>query len=338
MASISSLTHSLREQISDWIFRARIPEAPPVVLTQRRIFILPSRTGYFFAFVLMLLLIASINYSLSLGYLLTFLLAGMGGMSMLHTFRNLARLSISPGKVEPVFAGDTAQFHLVITNPSMARFSVGVKRAKERHALPAFGDIDKKDGNNQTSTTLSLPMAVNTRGYATCGRLEIFTEYPVGLFHAWSYVDFGMKCLVYPKPDAGAGALPIHASGDGEGNMPIAGDEEFQSLRAYKPGDTPRQIAWKALARGQGLLVKEFGSTTSSDLWLDYSALFGLDVEQRLSRLTWWVITAERANLPYGLKLPGTVIQPSAGRNHRDACLSALALYGAHSRSESYAE
>ena len=320
---VTSLRFNLRQRIADWIFRARFPENPPVVLIQRRIFILPSRTGYFFAFVLTLLLVASINYSLSLGYLLTFLLAGMGGIAMLHTFRNLLRLAISPGKVEPVFAGDTAHFAIVLANPTLARFSIGIKRAQVHDAEPEFGDAAET-----TSTTFRIPMMAVERGYLQCGRLEIFTEYPVGLFHAWSYVDFGTRCLVYPKPDPGAGALPLDMRAKGEGNVPVRGDEEFQSLRAYRPGDTPRQIAWKALARGQGLLVKEFGATASADLWLDYDALHSLSMEQRLSRLTWWVIEAERTQLPYGLKLPGNSIRPMLGVKQRDACLKALALYG----------
>lgn len=313
----------LRQRISDWIFRARVPEKPPVVLVQRRIFILPSRTGLFFAFVLLLLLVASINYSLSLGFLLTFLLAGVGGMSMLHTFRNLARLSVSPGKVEPVFAGETAHFGLTIANPGLPRFAVGVKRAQVANAEPEFADLAANAGGR-----LQLPMRATRRGRLECGRMEIFTEYPVGLFHAWSYVDFGMACLVYPRPDPGAGALPLDARTGGDGNVPIRGDEEFQSLRAYKPGDTPRQIAWKALAREQGLLVKEFGATASADLWLDYQALQGLGIEERLSRLTWWVLEAERAQVPYGLKLPGREIRPARGDRHRDECLEALALFG----------
>ena len=319
----ASLRFNFRQRIADWIFRARFPESPPVVLIQRRIFILPSRSGYFYAFVLVLLLIASINYSLSLGYLLTFLLAGLGGIAMLHTFRNLLRLSISPGKVEPVFAGDTAHFSIVLANPTLPRFSIGIKRAQVRDAEPEFGDA-----NEQTSTTFLMPMRAMKRGYLKCGRLEIFTEYPVGLFHAWSYVDFGMTCLVYPKPDPGGGALPLEMRAGGEGNVPVRGDEEFQSLRAYRAGDTPRQIAWKALARGQGLLVKEFGSTASADLWLDYDALHSLSMEERLSRLTWWVIEAERTQMPYGLKLPDNRIRPMLGARHRDECLQALALYG----------
>ena len=149
----ASLRFNLRQGIADWIFRVRFPESPPVVLIQRRIFILPSRSGYFYAFVLVLLLIASINYSLSLGYLLTFLLAGLGGIAMLHTFRNLLRLSISPGKVEPVFAGDTAHFSIVLANPALPRFSIGIKRAQVRDAEPEFGDA-----NEQTSTTFLMPM------------------------------------------------------------------------------------------------------------------------------------------------------------------------------------
>ncbi len=320
---IGSLSFNLGQRISDWIFRAKTPEQPPVVLVQRRIFIIPSRTGYFFALVLMLLLIASTNYTLSLGFLLTFLLAGMAGISMLHTFRNLAQLSIRPGRAEPVFACEVPHFGLVLNNSSMPRFSVGVKRAKLQDAEPVFGDVAPR-----TATTLQIAIAAERRGYLRCGRLEIFTEYPVGLFHAWSYVDFGSTCLVYPRPDAGAGALPIDTRAKGEGNIPVAGDEEFQSLRAYKAGDTPRQIAWKALAREQGLLVKEFGATASADFWLDFDALPGLDTEQRLSRLTFWVMEAERRQLPFGLRLPTQSIPPSSGSLHRERCLRELALFG----------
>jgi uncharacterized protein (DUF58 family) len=313
----------LRIRIADWIFRGKSPEPAPVTLVQRRIYIIPSRTGYFFAVVLLLLLIASINYSLSLGFLLTFLLAGMGGISMLHTFRNLAQLQVSPGKVEPVFAGETAQFGLVLHNPTMPRFAVGVKRATVFGSIAEFGDVAPA-----ASTTFHIPVAAQKRGRLPCGRIEIFTEYPVGLFHSWSYVDFGATCLVYPHPDAGAGPLPMDARAKGEGNVPIRGDDEFQSLRAYRPGDTPRQIAWKALAREQGLLVKEFGATASADLWLDYEALQGLDMELRLSRLTWWILEAERSQLPYGLKLPGRSMRPSIGQKHREQCLEALAMHG----------
>lgn len=316
---IAALRSRLREQISDWIYRARVPEHPPVVLVQRRIFILPTRQGYLFAVIVLLLLLASMNYQLSLGYLLAFLLVSIASVGMLHTWRNLSRLALSPGRADPVFAGETAWFRLVLANHGLPRFSVAAKR---RDGEPQYLDL-----GSQQSGQLGLPVAAERRGLLQCGRLEIFTNYPLGLFHAWSYVDFGMTCLVYPKPDPGAGALPIDADSFGAGSTLIPGNDEFNTLRAYRPTDSPRHIAWKALAREQGLLSKEFASTASSELWLEWEQHAGLGNEERLARLAYWVLEADRLGLVFGLKLPGTSIPPNAGDPHRLACLEALALF-----------
>lgn len=311
---------NIRQSIADWIFRAAVPEAPPVTLVQRRIFILPTRQGYFFAFTLLLLLLGSINYTLSLGFLLAFLLAAMGGVAMLHTWRNLAHLKLRPGHCPPVFAGETAHFGVTVETPSRTRFAVAIRR---RDAEPTFVDVEL--GN---VAVVSLPTAALRRGRVACGRLEIFTRYPVGLFHAWSYFDFGLQVIVYPRPDSTAGAPPTQSGGEDEEGIPIPGDDEFNLLRPYHAGDPPRQIAWKALARGQGLLTKEFNATASSELWFNWNDARAVDPEARLSVLCHWVIEAERLGQSYGLRLPGTSIPPGRGEAHRTRCLSALALHG----------
>lgn len=311
---------SLRQSIADWIFRAKAPEAPPVTLVQRRIFILPTRQGYFFALVLTILLLASINYALSLGFILTFLLAAMGGVAMLHTWRNLAHLKLRPGRCDAVFAGDTANFRVVLESPSRERFAVAIRRRDEQ---PAFADV--KPGE-PTIATLAVP--ATRRGRIASGRLEIFTRYPVGFFHAWSYFDFGLNVIVYPRPDPTAGLPPQQSlAGDAEG-IPIAGDEDFAHLRGYRAGDPPRQIAWKALARGDALLTKEFQASASAELWLDWMDAHAPDPESRLSILAHWVIETERLGQSYGLRLPGVAIAPGRGEAHRNRCLEALALHG----------
>lgn len=311
---------NLRQSISDWIFRARAPEAPPVTLVQRRIFILPTRQGYVFAGVLGLLLLASINYTLSLGFLLTFLLAAMGGVAMLHTWRNLAHLRLRPGHCTPVFAGEAAHFGVSVETPMRTRYAVAVRRRGEH---PVFADVEA--GN---IASLSLPVPAPRRGRVGCGRLEIFTQYPVGLFHAWSYFDFGLTVIVYPRPDPSAGPPPTQSRSDSEEGIPVPGDEEFNMLRPYHAGDPPRQIAWKALARGQDLLTKEFNATASSELWLDWEQARAADTEARLSALTHWVLESERMGQAYGLRLPGVAIPPARGEPHRSRCLAALALFG----------
>ena len=310
---------NLRQSISDRIFRLNAPEISPVTLVQRRIFILPTRQGYFFAFVLLLLLLSSINYSLSLGFVLTFLLGSMAGVAMLHTWRNLAHLRIRPGRCEPVFAGETAHFSVTAETPSQSRFSVAVRRKADE---PVYADVVAGD-----LVSLVMPLVVARRGVMRCGRLEIFTRYPVGLFHAWSYVDFGMGVVVYPRPDPAGGTPPAQSRSASEEGIPVAGDEEFNMLRAYRAGDTPKQIAWKALAREQGLLTKEFSATASSELWLDWEEARAPDIESRLSILCHWVLQAERFGQSYGLRLPGNAIRPARGEAHRTRCLEALALF-----------
>jgi uncharacterized protein (DUF58 family) len=165
------------------------------------------------------------------------------------------------------------------------------------------------------------------RGLLKCGRLEVFTRYPVGLFHAWSYVDFDLAVVVYPRPDTAAGAPPTQSRGAAEEGIPMPGDEEFNMLRAYRAGDPPKLIAWKALAREQGLLTKEFSAMASSELWLDWDDARAADPELRLSMLCQWVLQAERYGQAYGLRLPGVNVPPSRGELHRGRCLEALALF-----------
>ncbi len=313
----------IRQSVADWIFRARAPEPPPVTLVQRRIFILPTRQGYLFAAVLLVLLLGSINYALSLGFVLTFLLAAMGSVAMLHTWRNLAHLKLRPGRCDPVFAGDTVQFRVVLEAPARERFAVAIRR---RGDDPVFADVGPAG-----PAVVALPVAATRRGRLRCGRLEIFTRYPVGLFHAWSYFDFGLAAIVYPRPDPAAGLPPNQSrAGDDEG-IPVAGDEDFAFLRAYRPGDPPRQIAWKALARGDDLLSKEFQASASAELWLDWLDARAPDPESRLSVLAHWVLETERLGQSYGLRLPGAVIAPGRGEAHRARCLEALALHGEES-------
>src|SRR5688572_12136967 len=115
---------ALTTRLSNCLLQPRGPEGN-LVLGQRRIFILPCRHGVGLVRALVMMLIGSINYDLSLGFVLTFLLGALGVNAILHTYRNLARLEISPGRAQPVFAGDDARFTLVLKNPgALDRFAI----------------------------------------------------------------------------------------------------------------------------------------------------------------------------------------------------------------------
>lgn len=316
------MLRALQRTALGWLFQWRGPETGTIVLSQRRVFILPTAQGMLLALVVLLILVGSTNYDLALGFVLAFLLAAAAIQAMLHTFRNLARLRISAGRCEPVFAGGMARFSLRLENPTLA----------SRHALAVSADLvhaDYIDVPAEGSADAMVEIPAISRGWLQPGRLTLFTRFPAGLFRAWSYAQPDMRCLVYPAPATPGLPLPAVSAGDGEGGEHGFGQEEFAGLRQYRPGDPPRHMAWKAMARDDSLLTKQFAGRAPAELWLDWSLLPpGLDIESRLSHLTHWVLEADRVALPYGLRLPGLAVAPAVGPSHRDACLRALALHG----------
>ena len=314
---------ALASKLRQWLFRFGRDEQLPIVLTQRRIFIIPTKTGLLFAIVLGLMLIGAINYNLSLGHALVFLLGGLGMVAMVHTFRNLVALRLTPGRAEPVFAGETARFTVHLENT----------RQQPRRALDlAFGNNETVNTNipANASATVAIPYPTTKRGLLDPGRITLSTRYPLGLFYAWSYPHPPLACLVYPKPIETPLPPPSEVSHSGQ-RQGEHGQEDFTGLRQRQPNDSPRHIAWKAVARNidnSPLLIKQFAGGAADELWLDLALTTDNDLETRLSVLTGWIITAERLQARYGLRLPGREIAPDQGNTHRDTCLEALALYG----------
>ena len=307
-----------------WLFRLGRDEQLPIVLTQRRIFILPTRGGVLFAIVLAVMLIAAINYNLSLGHALIFLLAGIGSVGMVHTFHNLFGLCLTPGRAEAVFAGDLARFPLQIDNA----------RRQPRHALDlSFRGqaVVTVDVPAEGRATVAIPCATERRGRLDPGRIMLATRYPLGFFRAWSYPQPALSCLVYPRPIRmplpPASPVPHSDSRQGEG-----GQEDFAGLRPRQISDPTRHIAWKAVARRpdeQALLVKQFAGGATEELWLDWSLTpADREAEDRLSILAGWIMAAEEQQARYGLRLPGRLLAPAQGQAHRARCLQTLALYG----------
>ncbi|MCK6373696.1 MAG: DUF58 domain-containing protein [Zoogloea sp.] len=313
----------LRERLRRWLFRVSGPEPTPIRLGQRRIFVLPTRFGLALGATLMAMLLASINYGLSLGFGLTFLIGSVAWISIHHAFRNLVDLVISPGRSDAVFCGTPARFGVVLHNPtlrprvSLKIWPTGVPNGDAPFDVPA-----------EASAAPEVAVATHVRGWLQLPRLTLETRHPLGLIRAWSLFQPEQQCLVYPAPEADAPPLP---HGDdprpGQGGRG-RGRDDFSGLRHHQPADSPRHVAWKTVARGGPWRTKEFEGAGSQAVWLDWHHLPpAMGVEARLSRLTRWVMDADASGVDFGLRLPGTHLAPSRGPAHRHACLAALALY-----------
>ena len=299
-------------------------------LTRRRIYILPTRVGVMFVFVLGTMLLGSINYNASLGYVLTFWMLSLALVSIFHTYRNMVGLNVLSGRAKSVFAGELATFDLTLANEAKyARHGVMVRFTADSKEDRPFEGAALLRTDIQATDRLQLSLAVRAekRGRLELGPVTVSTRFPFGMFRAWSNLDTQQTAIVYPTPE-GSPHLPMNQSVSGaEGVSGGRGNDEYAGLRAYQVGDSMRQIHWKAAARTEELTVKEFEGTMSADLHLDIENVLG-STESRISQLCLWVLEAESAGVRYGLNLGDIQLVPSRGESHMHRCLTQLALFG----------
>ncbi len=302
---------------------------------KQRVYIMPTRHGAIFGCLLIAMLLGAINYNNSMAYILTFLLGALFLVTLLHTCKNLAGLLINQTPAAPVFSGEPANFPLVLDNRnSHLRISISfIKSAKKwqdilkstKHETPlATCDVDADSFDR-----VELSFKTRQRGHFYAGRIKVFTTFPLGLFKAWSYLETKQPCLVYPKPE-GHKTLPAFKLTEANGVQGnTTGVDDFIGFRNYHPGDSIKDISWKAYAQQKGLFIKKFSGSGADKLHLDWNDVAHLtDIEARLSQLCRWIIEAEAQSFQYSLEIPEIYIDAGNGAKHLHNCLSSLATFG----------
>ncbi|MDH3507376.1 MAG: DUF58 domain-containing protein [Gammaproteobacteria bacterium] len=310
----------LRSSAAAWAQKRQGPDALSVTLDKRRIYILPSRFGLAFGFTVFAMLLGALNYGSSLGFALTFLLSGLGIVIMRHCHYNLRGVRIRFLAAQPVFASEPAEFRFALSNDASApRYEI----------LLTHNGKESKPEDIPAGQTRVFTFAVPTRerGLLKLGRYQVTTRFPGNLFRAWSWLHMDASCVVYPHPAPRGRPLPNEAGGEGLHGGLERGDADFIGLATAAPGEPPRRIAWKAFARSDELMVKQFAAGEQQARILTWDSLPGLDTEQRLSQLTRWCLEAGERDMAIGLQLPNRAVPVGRGQKHLNECLRALALY-----------
>lgn len=285
----------------------------------------PTRHATPLVFLLAVMWYAGASQSNGAAYILFFLLGAVMLVSVPHTLLNLTGLRLSAESVKPAFAGQEVSLPVEIMNASRsARHAVSVSLPEAPAAAPER--LDEIAPGHAARAVLRFPAVARGEHEITC--VALGSAYPIGFLQTRTRVAVRQRYLVYPKP-AGNPALPAGATRSPRATparLQSQGDD-FSGTRAYVPGESQRHIDWKAVARGQAMMTKQFASETDALLYLDFAAIPAGDAEARLSQLALWVIEAERAHRRYGLRLPSTRIAPALGQAHFHRCLRALALY-----------
>jgi uncharacterized protein (DUF58 family) len=311
----------LRALARAWAQRRQGSDREPVTLHRRRIYILPTALGVGYGLSVFGMLLAAMNYNNNMGFALTFLLAGLGLVTMHWCHQNLSGLVVRSLRLQPAFAGTPMRLVLALENEGR----------DARHDLQAAcgatrsGHIDLAAGE---TGELILDLPTRRRGRLVVRRADLHTVFPFGLFRSWAWLHPQVEGIVYPAPAEHAPVPPAGGPEDAEGRWDEhRGEDDFAGLRGFRPGDSPRRVAWKAAARGEELLVKQFSGSARGSHWLEWDSLPGVPAEARLAVLSRWVLDAHAGGGAYGLRIPGTEIPPAIGPAHRHRCLAALALF-----------
>jgi len=280
------------------------------------VYVIPTRFGLFFGTTLAAMLLGALNFNNNGALLLTFMITGAALLSLQRTVANLRGIRLDSLQGSPVHAGDALLLTLNLASGGDAqRLRIRLHREREER----IEDLAPGGG------TFEVPLAAPNRGWLAVGRWTLSTAYPFGLFYAWSVLNPDQRVLVYPRAEHTAPPLPRAAANERGPELRAQG-EDWSGLRAYRVGDAPRLIAWKATARQDRLLVKEFSEPLAAEVTLSWHALSGLDPEARIARLTRWVLDASAQNLPFRLVLPELTLGPARGSAHTTRCLRELAI------------
>ncbi len=315
------LRRFLGRRVAAWARRRQGADVPPVELQSRRVYILPTGPGVAFGAMLLVMIIAGVNYGNSLALFLAFLLAGFALVSMHQCHRNLVRTVLISATATPTFAQTPGALRVTLQNDAtFHRYGIEITAPD--------GTPTSRGILAQGQAQIDAPVDAPTRGVVRIERFQVSSSFPFGLFRAWSWVHMPIEMVVYPRPN-GALPMPIEAGTKaGSRSRAHSGSDEWLGLRPFRDGDSPRQVAWKAYARGAPLLVKEYSAMGAELRLFDFRRLEQLGVETRLEQLARWIVDAETHGERYGLIIPPYELEPDSGPQHRHQCLSALAMHG----------
>lgn len=323
MATITSnrLSDTPQTRFKQRMLRVEARDTLPITMRHERIYILPTKRGLAFLGVVLVMIMASMNYGLNLGYALSFMMVGLFASCLLSTYMNLTQLRVQSARTTDSYAGQALEFTIKLTET----------RNRTRHSITVSTDgaHNRVDIKANTSNVANLRVKGHQRGLINLGRITLSSDFPLGLWRGWGYVHAPITAYVYPHPETDAPALADDSSEQGDALTTQSGEREFKQLKRYQETDSPGSVAWKQVAKGGSWYSKEFEpeykNKSSTIRWKDTPSL--ATTEQRLSRMCAWVQSAEASATPYSFEMPGITRNRQHGPAHLKECLRHLAAY-----------
>jgi uncharacterized protein (DUF58 family) len=254
-------------------------------------------------------------------YLLCFLTFSVVAVSGVHSWSNLRGLRLTLEPVLPIFEGENV-LYFVHAQAEPGRRHLAVQLRVEGSATSELLEVI----SSETGTRLQLAGPPLSRGRYSDVVIVATSTFPLGFFTARQRLSIPQEHYVYPRPTGSLG-LPTELDRTPETQSGLTANEgdDFAGVSEWHRGQSMRHVDWKAVARGQRLMVKQWNGTSLDPFTFRWDSLPQLPVEDRLRQLARWAVLAERTDTPYALELPALTIPISRGEAHFHLCLRALA-------------
>ncbi|WP_153913692.1 DUF58 domain-containing protein [Shewanella sp. TC10] len=305
----------------------RIPPNNQVTLTHKSIFILPSGFGLAWFVLICVLYLFGTNYQNNLVIGLSLLLASVLHTCIIYSYKNLAGLTLTSQIPPETHANQNIAFPVSLSskinknNSHTSHQQICLNFAEQRHIR--LTEVDD-------STNATIAFSPQARGQFNPGRIQVSSNFPLGLFRTWSYVDLDINHIIYAEPlntQVSLTSLDDDNTSEFDHGKLQPGVDDYKGLKTYVEGESLKQVAWKQWAQGRGMLTKEFAQPEGKPVWLSLDDTQGTNIEQKLSKLAWQVNTLSQAQQVFGLALHKHVIEQDSGEAHRKQCQQLIALY-----------
>lgn len=309
--------------------------SPNARYEQKRPYIVPVKFGFYYAFSVLFMVGIGFNFSNNLVYLIAFFLGSIGLVVMHLTNYNLQKLKItlSPSAQSPLYAG---QENLLLLEAQVPEKQIIYEVAF------SFHETEKKKNFSEIKPEqkIDLNLFFERRGWQYIPALSFESRFPFGLLRSWKKVKFSEKVLVYPHRkgltqipqkyfivDSDNSEKPEDESSNTQKNPHKDEDFLFAGHRNFQNSDSFKRVDWKAYARIQRLLIKEFEiENLQNEIEIHYKKTNPAQgLEDRISQMALWIDLAEKSNKKYRLVLPQKKIEFSHGPQHYHECMKSLA-------------
>ncbi len=278
----------------------------------------PNRNTVGFGAVLLAMLYAGVSQNNPVAYLLAFLMLSLAAVSALHTRANLRGVEVAAEPILPVFEGEPLVAPLVVRAGTRRHGGICLDAPSAPEPL-LLGEV--RPGETRRG---DLHIMAPRRGRYASVEVRLFSSYPLGFFTASRRIVVPQAYCVFPRPE---GEIPLPSDNsllDASISVRPEGDD-FAGVRDWRAGESMRHVDWKAVARGQRVMVKQWSGGVSAKFIFDAATLGSLELEARLRQLARWVTLAERLGAIYELRTADGTVSLSRGESHLHTCLCRLA-------------